>query len=167
MKGNQNAVGNSGRPRSWDPIIEAEALLEWIKQPDAIILHKFSSSRGYCRDKFHLWNKECPEFSDAYKLAYEVISARREELALNSAIEKSVYHRHQGIYDKYLVAFEREEKEFDARLKAKVEAEITAKPEETARHEATMGQLKALQQSQESLARKIADTNSNTDNKSA
>ncbi len=118
-KGNKYALGNSGRPKKYDPSEEAKALIDWVNKPDSLILLKFSSQRGYCRDRFHIWEKECPEFADAYNLAKEIVACRREEFANQGLIDKSIYHRYQTTYDKYLHAFERAEKEFDASISSK------------------------------------------------
>lgn len=169
MKGNQNALGctTSGRPPKWDPIYEAQYMLEWIKDPDHFIFNELYSERGYCPEMASRWANDFPEFKQAYNKAKLTVAGRRERMCHGGLLEKSTFNRLQGMYDRYLVSFERDEKEFDARLRAKVEAETTAKPEETARHEQVMEQLKALQNAHKSPERNSADININTDNKSA
>lgn len=117
-KGNKRALGHGfGRPKTYDPEAEAEALLEWLEQPGSVILMKFAVDRGYSYQRCFDWCESSPVFKDAYDYAKQTIAIRRESLAMAGKIKEGVYHRHQGMYDKYLAAYERAEKEFDASLK--------------------------------------------------
>lgn len=167
--GNKHALGckTSGRPPIWDPVYEAQYMLEWIKDPDHFIFNELYAERGYCPQRASEWAKQYHEFAEAYNKAKLTLAGRRERMVHSSLLEKSTFNRLQGMYDKHLVAFERDEKEFDARLRAKVEAEITCKPEEKARHDAIMEQIKALQGNQGPSDAKSAEKSNNTDNKSA
>ena len=117
-KGNKYALGHGyGRPKVWDPKMEAVALLEWLEQPSSVILMKFAVDRGYSYQRCFDWCESCPDFKEAYTIAKETIAIRRESLAMVGKIKEGVYNRHQGMYDRYLHAFERSEKEYDASLK--------------------------------------------------
>lgn len=120
-KGNKNALGNSGRPKELDPIEEAKALLEWLKKPTSTILLEFNTSRGYCRDRFHIWEKECVEFRDAYKLAKQTIAFRREQFLHSGNFNQAAWARYQSMYDKDLHEHERAEKAYEIELKTKAE----------------------------------------------
>jgi len=166
MKGNKNSVGHGcGRPRTFEPEIEAEALIKWAKDPGNLILRAFAPERGYVPSRMDDWQKESLTFREAYGIAKAMIGARREQLLIENGSSKP-FERYADWYDELLFAHEQLKERYSAEIKSRIEAESTAKPEETARHEATMSQLKALQQSQESLARTIADTSIKTDNKS-
>ena len=114
--GNKFGVGH-GRPKTWNPEVEAAALLEWLEKPSSIIIVEFSTLRGYDSQRCSDWYASCPVFREAYTIAKQTIAGRREKLALAGKIKEGVFHRYQGLYDKQLHAFERAEKEFDAKLK--------------------------------------------------
>lgn len=100
--GNQNAVGNSGRPPKWDPSVEAKALVEYAKSDNAIVLRKFAGMRGYSDDRFDDWCEQNVEFREAYELARTLIGARREELVQINAHNKSPFERYATMYDRKL-----------------------------------------------------------------
>lgn len=74
-KGNQYAKGHGkGRPKTWDDDAienEAEALLEWIKNPSSYYLGVFAENRGYNRAKLSVWAKSNEIFRNAYEKAQQ------------------------------------------------------------------------------------------------
>ena len=72
-KGNQYAKGNKGgRPVIWDDDAienEAEALIEWIKQPKNNYLGVFAFERGYNRARLTEFAHSNKVFSVAYQRA--------------------------------------------------------------------------------------------------
>lgn len=166
MKGNKNSVGHGcGRPRTFEPEIEAEALIKWAKDPDKLILRAFAPERGYVPSRMDDWQKESLSFREAYGIAKAMIGARREQLLIENGSSKP-FERYADWYDELLFAHEQLKERYSAEIKSRIEAESTAKPEETARHEAVMEQLKGLQDAQRASARKSDDNRSKTDNKS-
>jgi hypothetical protein len=160
-EGNKAAVGsqNNGRPRKYDPEVEAEALLEWSKTADATVLRSFAPERGYPPSLMDGWIISCPVFSGAYQVAKARVGARREKILIDAGSSKP-FDRYADWYDDQLLAHERANKAFEIELKAKLETLEKASEEEKARHDALIAQLKALQDAQEAL--KVADNNNKT-----
>lgn len=72
-KGNQYAKGHGkGRPKIWDDDAieeEANALLEWIKDPKNLYIGVFAAQRGYDRARLSEFAKSNKVFSCAYREA--------------------------------------------------------------------------------------------------
>lgn len=126
-KGNQYAKGckTSGRP-GYDLDVEAKALDEWSKKPEAINLLGFTNERDYCAENLSVWAHKHKEFAKALKKAKERIALRREFWVNNERMNYGIYQRYQGMYDPLLHQYEREQKEFEAELKRKSEDDQTS-----------------------------------------
>jgi hypothetical protein len=63
-----------GRPKKYtDEYIEeqAEALLEWMKQPGSIYVNRFALNQGYSRQRLVEFSEQNKRFADVYNLAKE------------------------------------------------------------------------------------------------
>jgi hypothetical protein len=159
-KGNKAALGHGcGRPRSYDPEVEAEALIAWAKTPAATVLRMFAPLRGYACSRMDDWLKSSPSFGEAYAFAKSLIGSRREQILIEAGSTKP-FDRYADWYDDELLKHERANKAFEIELKAKLDTLEKASEEEKARHDALIAQLKALQDAQEAL--KVADNNNKT-----
>jgi len=88
-KGNQYAKGHGkGRPKTWDDDAienEAEALLEWIKNPSSYYLGVFAENRGYNRAKLSVWAKS----NEIFRNAYEKAQQWQENLFIHNGLTKT------------------------------------------------------------------------------
>jgi hypothetical protein len=163
-EGNKASVGNKGgRPREYDPLVEAEAILKWSKTPDATILRSFAPERGYAPSLMDQWLLSSPEFMGAYAIAKARVGARREKILIDAGSTKP-FDRYADWYDEELLRHERANKAFEIELKAKIETLEKASEEDKARHDALLAQIKALQLAQEAL--KIDESSINREQKS-
>lgn len=162
-KGNQAAVGNpnSGRPREHDPIIEAAALLEWCKTPEATVLREFAPIRGYAPSLMDLWLKTSPVFLGAYAIAKAMVGVRREKILVEAGSSKP-FERYADWYDEQLLFHEQSKTTHDTMVKSKLEAQSLISPETLNAFQAFMDMMSRAQ----SDALNKAETNKSTDNKS-
>jgi hypothetical protein len=110
-----------GRPRRYDLDELADKLIEWSKQPQNMTLLDFCNDYEIRASYLSEWAKIDQRFSEALDLAKSQIGARRERLVSYGKLEKGAFNRTQGMYDKLLNEFEREEKEYEYGLKHKNE----------------------------------------------
>ena len=109
-----------GRPIEWtDELIEqeADALLEWCRRDDSIMLTKFCAEREIIADDIAHWELNNTKFARALKLAKLNIAQRREQMVNSEQMNYGVYQRYQGMYDPFLTKFERAEKAYEADLR--------------------------------------------------
>jgi hypothetical protein len=114
-----------GRPIEWtDELIEkeADALLEWCQQDDAIMLTKFCATREILAEDLSHWEHNNVKFAKALKLAKLNIAARREEMVNKEQMNYGVYQRYQAMYDPLIHKHERAEKAYEAELKKQIVA---------------------------------------------
>lgn len=111
-------VNLGGRPREYDLDKEAADLIEWAKDPNNFILRKFFLDRGYVQSTAIRFTHEHKGFCEAYEFARESIGQNREHLAATGAIKEGVYNRYAGLYDQKLREYDREEKAYDASVRA-------------------------------------------------
>lgn len=162
-KGNQIAVGNpnSGRPKEHDPIIEAAALIEWCKTPEATVLREFAPLRGYAPSLMDGWLKTSPVFLGAYALAKAMIGVRREKMLIDAGSSKP-FERYADFYDDALLAHEQSKTVFDTTVKSKLETESKISPQVLEAFETFMDMMTKAQ----SDALNKAATSNNTESKS-
>jgi len=91
-----NKNGEGGKPRTWDREVEADALEEWIQQPDNIFVGKFALSRGYHPDRLAEWAKESERFARALKQA-----KKHQEFKL---AESGMYGKSNPGFTKFVMA---------------------------------------------------------------
>lgn len=138
------------RPRSVSPEPEeleklGVEMVEWVKQNKPTHLSEwFSIEKGIL---WKQWDTMCQreEFIPHYEIALSIVAKN----ARDGTLDKSIAQRFLSLYHRDLKREEREEKEFEAKLKtdelSKVEAQHTAKAD------AILNQLSELQS-------KIADS---------
>lgn len=110
-----------GRPRRYDLNELADELVEWSKQPQNITLLDFCNDYMIVQTYLSDWAKEHEKFSEALLYAKSQIGARRERLVSYGKLDRAAFGRAQGMYDRMINDYEREEKEFEYGLKSKVE----------------------------------------------
>ncbi len=154
--------GEGGRPYYDRDFLTAD-LLQWVQDPDNWDIKKWRIRYKLPRDTVMRMCDDSTEFSDAYKYAFDVIAARREEMNHNDEMKDSLYGLHSRVYDKDLDAQKKAEKKFEIEVKqAMLEKELqTVSTEINEKYDAVIGQLSSLQKE-----RKIADNNINAEAKS-
>lgn len=147
-KGNKAALGNpnSGRPKEYDPEVEAAALIEWAKKPDALCLRAFAPHRGYSSESMYKWEASSPVFLQAMDIARDLIGVRREEMLILAGNSKP-YERYATMYDKRLHGHERGDKSFEVEIKHKLDQQSKVNPEDEKRFNKLMKQVGDLQSS--------------------
>lgn len=160
-KGNKYGVGslNAGRPTKFDKVEEAEELLKWAGQDDALVLRMFAPLRGYSCDTLYRWVEEDEAFRHAFNIARDIIGTRRELKLINK--DNAVpFNRYATLYDETLLKHERADKEFDSNLAKSTTVNLnTEEKEQFTKFMAAMSQA-------QSSALKIEDNNNNADAKS-
>ena len=78
---------------------EAEALREWAKKDDSIVLRKFASERGYFWEMINQWKHKHKGIASAQKFAKDAVGCRREEKALYNKIDTGIVKASLGTYD--------------------------------------------------------------------
>lgn len=94
--------------KSQDPMIRA--LYEFADNPNSLILRDFIRSQKLSEQKFTEKLVGNPGLLEAFQYAKLVIGIRREQLALDSKINTTVYRDTQPLYDDELKAWELEKK---------------------------------------------------------
>jgi len=111
-KGNQNAVGNSGRPpdiytQEWIEN-EAKALIEWFEVPRNIWLKGFALQRGYDPVRFDEFADKSIVFAEALTKAKKIQEFKLVDKALfnetNSNITKFVLANNHGWTEKQQIS---------------------------------------------------------------
>ena len=108
-----------GRPLKYDREEEARLILEWSKKEDSINLLGFSTEREYPAENLSVWANENPDFSKALRLTKQRIAVRREKMLNEGKLHNSTWQRNAAAYDTHLRDHEREQKEFESKLKQK------------------------------------------------
>jgi len=164
MKGNQHAIGNSGRPSKQDIPAMAKAIEEWSKRDDAFHLGEFSLEYDEYPQRLYEWRDKSSVFAEALKRAKTRIALRLRKKLHDKAnpYNYGLFMRELPFYDEMLDAFEDAKEERKITLKAKLEAQSIVSPDAIAHFEAFMKQLKESQDS----ALKIAKSNKRADDKS-
>ncbi len=111
----------AGRPRRYDLDELADKLIEWSQQPQNITLLDFCNDYMIVQTYLSDWAREHKAFSEALLYAKSQIGARRERLVSYGKLATCAFGRAQGMYDRMINDYEREEKEFEYGLKSKVE----------------------------------------------
>ena len=114
-----------GRPLKYDREEEARLILEWSKKEDSINLLGFTTEREYPAEYLSVWSNENPNFSQVIKLVKQRIAVRREKMLNEGKLHNSTWQRCAAAYDTLLRDHEREQKEFESKLKQK-ELEIAS-----------------------------------------
>lgn len=78
---------------------EAEALIEWAKKEDSIVLRKFASTRGYYWEMINQWKHKNLNIASAQRYAKDVIGCRREEQALKGKLDAGIVKASMATYD--------------------------------------------------------------------
>lgn len=162
-----------GRPR-FDRMKIVQDFVNWAKtNPDAWTVPQFATSIGINSLMMNKWadqEGEDSEFTIAYIRGKELIGINRLYAAMlqegqeKPKMDRTMYLRGLGNYDKDQCCYEREERKFDIECKAKTEKEtsVTANAEIVDRLDKTLNQISSLQES----VRNSAESNINKEQKS-
>lgn len=110
-----------GRPRVHNHELLAKSLDEWSRKPDSIELLDWVNENDLYPQIVSRLSKEDENFCEALKKTKSKIAARRTKLANEDIINYGIYQRYQGMYDHFLKEDERDEKEYEANLRRKVD----------------------------------------------
>lgn len=116
----------AGRPRKWDPETLADSLDAWGCKESSLILGQWVQEIDAIPQYITEWAHESTKFDVTLKKVKNKIATRREHLVNIGKLNYGVYQRYQGMYDHLLHTYEREAKEHEASLRARVD-QSTAK----------------------------------------
>lgn len=119
--GNQYAVGNSGRPRTYDRDYIHEELQKWSEAPDSVVLTQFCDKFKIASTKIQDFAREDDEFRTTLRLVRDRLGARREIYHNKGTIQPTSYNRYVKHYDGFLKQDEREDKEHEKQISDKPE----------------------------------------------
>jgi hypothetical protein len=108
-----------GRPKEYDRIQVAQALVDWASKKDSLNLNKFCAEQGIPPQKLSLWAQENEHFREAYNYAKAFIGARREEKLSTNELHVKAYDLNASTYDFFLKEEKRLQAEFESKLKSK------------------------------------------------
>ncbi len=164
---------NMGRP-AYDRMKIVNDFVNWAKtNPDAWTVPQFATSIGINSLMMNQWaSQEGPEsdFTMAYIKGKELIGINRLKASLlqegqeKPLMDRGIYLRGLGNFDKDQCLYEREERKFDIECKAKTDKEtnVTANAEIVDRLDKTLNQISSLQET----VRNNAEININKEQKS-
>lgn len=112
----------AGRPIEYNLEEMAKELIEWSKEATSLNLIGFSSPRGFSVTRLPDYARTNPKFSEALQLAKENISQNRFDAACAEVMPEKFYSRCEGMYDPLYHRYDRKEKLFEAKIRAKEEA---------------------------------------------
>jgi hypothetical protein len=136
-------VHPGGRPREHDRIAIGKALVQWTKDhPDCLTVPHFTCANGHDIDMLIRWRKEDLEFRRYYIEAKQQIGLNRLLASQNDLLDKTIYLRHVNNFDEDIKDFDREEKAYEASLKA--EGQQQATQEQIAQNQSVVDTFKAL-----------------------
>lgn len=138
--GNKNALGNNGgRPREYDRVQIAKDFYQWtLDHEDCLTVPHFTVHIPIVSSKMSDWANEdkTGEFCEWYYAGKEQIGLNRLNATLiegEGKLDRGIYLKHVGNFDKDKHRYDRQEKVFDSSLKneeqAKVAEEVIAQNE--------------------------------------
>jgi len=95
-------INKGGRPPIWtDEAIEAEAdfLLEWCCNEDALVLATCYGMRKYSYQRAEEWDASNKKFAEAKRIAKTIVGARREHGAIIGKLDSSIIKASMANYD--------------------------------------------------------------------
>ena len=132
-KGNKHAVGNAGGPKpKHDRLQILKDFVEFAKDnPNCLTVPMYTTTIGINSEMLMHWIKEDLELRQYYLTAKEYIGLNRLKATLRNEetegrrLDKTIDLQHVGNFDLDIKAHNREEKEFESKLRSK---EVSKQP---------------------------------------
>jgi hypothetical protein len=99
----------------------ADEIIEWSQHATSLNLIGFSSPKRMSVTKLPEYANKHKKFREALQLAKENISQNRFDAACAEVMPEKFYSRCEGQYDPLYHKYDREERKYDADIKAKAE----------------------------------------------
>ena len=116
-----------GRPKEYDRMKIVNDFIEYAKShPDCLTVPCFTSTIGIDSGKMRQWALESQEFRTAFNVGKELIGINRLRSTNNKEMERGIYLQVIGNYDIDINIYQREEKEFEAKLKTEEAVKVDA-----------------------------------------
>ena len=158
-----------GRHLEYDIEKEADELLQWSLQDDALRLYAFVDKKPYAYSKLADFSNRSSYFREALEKAKNRIALRREDLVNHGMIAQCVYTRTHHIYDSAGVEADDNEKDKDlARDLKRLEKEIELKTKSGATQDEidTLNEAFGLVSQLQDLKRKMDNSSIKAEEKS-
>ena len=141
-----------GRPCKYDLNEEAEKILAWVERDDATALVLYTAERDIPYDAIAEWARDDAEFSRVLKRVKQRIAKRQRERLHDkeNPLNYGLFMREHHHYDPFLKSCEREDKEFESKLKKEEAAQVSQE------HDKNFVALMTLLSNQTSSQAKIA-----------
>jgi len=95
-------TGSRGRPKVWTEEAAAELgrrFIEWAKTDDAIVIEEFLAAEGVHYDRSMHLQADYEIFRECYRVAQQMIGARREKLGLQGHIDSAIVRKTAPLYN--------------------------------------------------------------------
>ncbi len=107
-----------GRPKEHDRMKIVNDFIEYARtHPDCLTVPCFTSTIGIDSGMMRRWALESEDFRTSFNIGKELIGINRLKSTNNKEMDRGLYLQVVGNYDIDINKFQREEKEFDAKLK--------------------------------------------------
>ena len=133
-----------GRP-GHDRVKIAKEMLEWAKLDTSVNLNGFTAVSGIVPRNILRWSKEDDDFCRTYDEVKSILGERRERYLTSGTLHVKAYDLNAKVYDAYLKDESRDEKVFEASLKAGEGEEINE--EIKTKQDQILSQISSLQES--------------------
>lgn len=117
----------SGRKPKYDRLEYAEKLIEWALKPDSRNLNGFCAENLIPYEYINRWARENEQFRLTYNTVMQIIGQRREEDLKSGKLHVKAYDLNAKVYDHVKRDADRNELEFELRLKKELEKEDKSK----------------------------------------
>jgi hypothetical protein len=98
-------------------------MIKWSKFQYSTNLNRWCGNNGLAPSFLFTWSKEDPEFRAGLEEVKANLAANREEMVASGALHQACYTKSLHVYDRITYEQWKEEKEFEASVNAKSEAE--------------------------------------------
>lgn len=112
-----------GRPLKYDRREYAIKLLDWAMKPESLNLNQFCADNFIPHCYISKWAHENKEFNNAYQAVLQKLAYRREQALREGKLHVKAYDLNIKVYDKVKRDSDREEIEYELRLKKELEKE--------------------------------------------
>lgn len=112
-------VHPGGRPKEYDRIALGLEMVEWSKNPDALTVPMFATSRGLHSGILRNWANEDEQFRALFLIAKENVGINRLKAVSDPKLklDPGIYKQSAHFYDLDIREDLRDEKRFEAELK--------------------------------------------------
>lgn len=106
-----------GRPQEYDRIAIGKEMVKWSKNPNALTVPMFATSKGMHSEMLRTWANQDAEFRSLFLQAKENVGINRLKSVQNNSLNEGIYKQTMHFYDLDIREDVHDEKRFEADLK--------------------------------------------------